>query len=371
MDQELPMSHAFYEELARVVEANIEKEQFGANELVREVGLSRTQIHRKLKSITGQSISQFIREIRLRRAHELLDDQIGTASEIAYKVGFNSPTYFHKCFQDYFGYPPGSVKRLESKPANLNFKSRQLAAIMFTHIVGYVKLMGEDEQSAFELLKKNRLIQRPIIERFRGRWLKEIGDGVLVSFNSVSDAVYCAKEIQQTCENEPDLKLRIGIHEGEVVFEGNDVFGDGVNIASRLVPLAPIGGVLVSESVHKNVLNKKGIESTFFREEKLKSVIEPVRIYQVNVESTEIPEPNAPPFVASSKVEHPGQKRSNSWNIGWGIVAIILVAIGYIFYSNITGNETNNASEVKIVEKSIAVLPFISLEYRPRKTIPR
>ena len=94
--------------------------------------------------------------------------------------------------------------------------------------------MGEDEQKAFELLKKNRAIQRPIIEKFNGRRLKEIGDGVLASFPTVTDAVYCAKEIQQTCQKEPDLSLRIGIHQGELVFEGNDVFGSGVNIDNTL-----------------------------------------------------------------------------------------------------------------------------------------
>jgi len=104
--------------------------------------------------------------------------------------------------------------------------SRQLAAIMFTDIAGYTKLMGEDEEKAFELLETNRLVQRPIIERFNGRWLKEIGDGVLASFSTVSDAVYCAGAIQKSCEDEPDLKLRIGIHLGEVVFKGDDVFGD-------------------------------------------------------------------------------------------------------------------------------------------------
>lgn len=159
--------------------------------------------------------------------------------------------------------------------------SRQLAAIMFTDIVGYTALMGENEQRAFELLKKNRIIQKPIIEKFKGRWLKEIGDGVLASFSTVSDAVYCAKEIQETCLSEPDLKLRIGIHLGEVVFEGNDVFGDGVNIASRLENLSPAGTILVSESVHRNIRNKPDIQTKFIGEEQLKNVSEPVRIYQV------------------------------------------------------------------------------------------
>ncbi|MFC2125554.1 adenylate/guanylate cyclase domain-containing protein [Bacteroidota bacterium] len=180
-------------------------------------------------------------------------------------------------------------------------EDRRLAAIMFTDIVGYTALMGEDEQRAFQLLKRNRQVQRPIIEKHDGKWLKEIGDGVLASFPTVSEAVYCAKEIQETCKNEPDLKLRIGIHLGEVVFEADDVFGDGVNIASRLEPLAPIGGILVSESVHKNVLNKKGIESEFIREEHLKNVKEPVRIYEVKVEGVESPKPD--PSTASDLIQ--------------------------------------------------------------------
>ena len=113
-------------------------------------------------------------------------------------------------------------------------QSRELAAIMFTDIVGYTALMGEDEQKAFDLLTKNRQLQKPIIRQFNGTWIKEIGDGVLASFHTVSDSVLCAIAIQQSCATKPDLKLRIGIHLGEVVFEHKDVFGDGVNIASRL-----------------------------------------------------------------------------------------------------------------------------------------
>ena len=177
-------------------------------------------------------------------------------------------------------------------------QSRQLAAIMFTDIVGYTALMSEDEQRAFELLKKNRRVQRPVIEKFNGRWLKEIGDGVLASFSTISDAVNCALEIQEICKNEKDLKLRIGIHQGEVVFEENDVFGDGVNVASRLEPLAPIGGIVVSESVHRNVQNKPGIETKFVREEDLKGVKDPVKIYQIIIDglppAIEVPEKPAP-----------------------------------------------------------------------------
>ncbi|HZI54856.1 MAG TPA: adenylate/guanylate cyclase domain-containing protein, partial [Chitinophagaceae bacterium] len=165
--------------------------------------------------------------------------------------------------------------------------SRQLAAIMFTDIVGYTAIMGEDENRAFELLRKNRKLQQPIIERYHGKWIKEIGDGVLASFMTVIDAVLCAGAIQQGTDAVPGLKLRIGIHLGDVVFENNDVFGDGVNIASRIQALAPIGGIWISESVQKNISNKKGISSRFIQEEILKNVKEPVRIYEVLVDAIE------------------------------------------------------------------------------------
>lgn len=168
---------------------------------------------------------------------------------------------------------------------------RQLAAIMFTDIVGYTALMGKDEERAFQLLRKNRTIQKPLIQRYGGTWLKEIGDGILSSFNTVSQAVLCALEIQHTCCDQDDLKLRIGIHEGEVVFEDHDAFGDGVNIASRLQTLAPAGKIWVSESVHKNVLNKKEIETRFVTEKNLKNVREPVRIFEVNDPESEASHP--------------------------------------------------------------------------------
>jgi len=163
--------------------------------------------------------------------------------------------------------------------------NRQLAAIMFTDIVGYTSLMGKDETAAYQLLKKNRKVQRPFIEKHGGKWLKELGDGVLASFQTISDAVYCAIEIQRSCNVEPDLKLRIGIHQGEVIVEDEDVFGDGVNIASRLEPLAPSGSIYVSESVFRNIQNKKGIKAAFVGEEILKNVEHPIKIYEIDVQA--------------------------------------------------------------------------------------
>ena len=164
-------------------------------------------------------------------------------------------------------------------------QTRQLAAIMFTDIVGYTALMGSDEKKAFELLRKNRELQKPIIEQCHGRWIKELGDGVLASFLTVTDAALCAGVIHQACKEIDVLQLRIGIHLGEVIFENNDVFGDGVNIASRLQALAPIGGTWVSESVHLNLVNKNDISTKFIKEEKLKNVKEPVKIYEMFINS--------------------------------------------------------------------------------------
>ncbi|MCY7351379.1 MAG: hypothetical protein LH606_12045 [Cytophagaceae bacterium] len=167
-------------------------------------------------------------------------------------------------------------------------QSRQLAAIMFTDIVGYTALMGDDEEKAFEILKKNRKLQRPIIEQYGGKWIKELGDGVLACFTTVSDAVNAAIKIQEACNVSKDFLLRIGIHHGEIVFEDNDVFGDAVNVASRIQALAPIGGIWISESVHNNVSNKKEINTKFVRAETLKHVKEPVRIYEVILENNSV-----------------------------------------------------------------------------------
>jgi TolB-like protein/class 3 adenylate cyclase/Tfp pilus assembly protein PilF len=165
---------------------------------------------------------------------------------------------------------------------------RQLAAIMFTDIVGYTALMGNDEQKAFTLLNKNRQLQRPVIEAFNGRWIKELGDGVMASFPTVSDAVNAAIKIQEGCNAANDFKLRIGIHLGEVVFEDDDVFGDGVNIAARIQSAASPGSIFISEAVNNNVSNKKEIETRFVKEEILKNVSQPVRMYQVLYAGSEI-----------------------------------------------------------------------------------
>lgn len=160
-------------------------------------------------------------------------------------------------------------------------QTRQLAAIMFTDIVGYTALMGNNEKNAFDLLRKNREIQKPVIEEFGGTWIKELGDGVMASFPSISNAVYAALKIQEACNVTKEFSLRIGIHQGEVVFENGDVFGDTVNIAARIQALAPPAGIFVSESVHHNISNKHDIRSEFVKVEALKNVREPIPVYRI------------------------------------------------------------------------------------------
>jgi tetratricopeptide (TPR) repeat protein len=168
-------------------------------------------------------------------------------------------------------------------------QQHRLAAIMFTDIVGYTALMGSDEDRAFKVLKNNRDIHTHFLKKYDGTLVKEMGDGMLISFDLPSDAVRCAIEIQIACR-EKNIPLRIGIHEAEVVFENSDVFGDGVNIASRLQESTKEGCISISESVYRDVKNKADIKTQFIEEKSLKNVDEPVRIYNVSCKEIKVRE---------------------------------------------------------------------------------
>jgi TolB-like protein/class 3 adenylate cyclase/Tfp pilus assembly protein PilF len=158
---------------------------------------------------------------------------------------------------------------------------RQLAAIMFTDVVGYSALMSKDEKLAMEVLEKNRSIHKAAIEKHTGQYIKEIGDGTLSIFNSSVDAVNCALDIQKACCKEKDFQVRIGIHIGDVIYKDNDVFGDGVNIASRIESSGEPGGIYISERVFEDVKNKSEISVDFFGEKTLKNIDHPVKIYSI------------------------------------------------------------------------------------------
>ena len=167
---------------------------------------------------------------------------------------------------------------------------RQLAAIMFTDIAGYSRLANHDEKAALKLIKKQRRLLKPIVKKFEGEWLKEIGDGLLLSFDSSIHAVECAMAIQDKVRGEAHLDLRIGIHQGDIVRDGKDVLGDGVNIASRIEPYAPIGGVAVSEKIQQDLISQPEYDVKLLGEFALEGVDQRVEIYTVSTGAEELDE---------------------------------------------------------------------------------
>ena len=158
---------------------------------------------------------------------------------------------------------------------------RKLAAIMFTDIVGYTALTARDEEKAFQLLNTQRELLKPIVEKFGGSWLKEIGDGLLLTFPTVSNAVRCAIKIQQVTKEIEDYNLRIGIHEGEIIEEGGDVFGDDVNVASRIEPFAAPGGIAISQKVQQDISSLPEFTTKYIGQPKLKGVRQEVKVYRI------------------------------------------------------------------------------------------
>src|SRR6516225_9836235 len=171
---------------------------------------------------------------------------------------------------------------------------RRLAAILAADVVGYSRLVGIDEEGTLAALKALRksLID-PKITEHRGRIVKNTGDGALVEFASAVDAVRCALETQREMAERaikiPEdrrIEFRIGINIGDIVIEEGDIFGDGVNIAVRLESIASPGGVCISEDVHRQVRGK--LDATFedIGEQKLKNIVQPVRVYRMRMGST-------------------------------------------------------------------------------------
>ncbi|HZW85760.1 MAG TPA: adenylate/guanylate cyclase domain-containing protein, partial [Nitrososphaerales archaeon] len=166
---------------------------------------------------------------------------------------------------------------------------RRLAAIMFTDIVGYTALTESNESLAMDLLREHREIVRPILQEHSGREIKTIGDAFLVEFSSALEAVKCAFEVQQAMHSsnasrpkERQVMLRIGIHLGDVIEDRGDVLGDAVNIASRIEPLAPPGGISVTEQVYAQVKNKLPYGFTALGQRQVKNVKDPIIPYSVD-----------------------------------------------------------------------------------------
>jgi adenylate cyclase len=167
---------------------------------------------------------------------------------------------------------------------------------MFTDIVGYTALSRQNETLALELLQWHCDLLRPIFKKHGGREVKSIGDGFLVEFVSALEAVRCALEIQQSLHLENSVRpmekrilLRIGIHVGDVIHSQGDVYGDAVNIASRIEPVAEPGGICITNQVHEDVRNKLGFSTINVGTHELKNVDLPVEIYKIVLPWTPTP----------------------------------------------------------------------------------
>jgi len=168
-------------------------------------------------------------------------------------------------------------------------QTRRLAAILAADVAGYSRLMGADEEGTLERLKalRHELLD-PKIAEHHGRIVKTTGDGLLVEFASVVDAVRCAVAVQQAMAErntgvaaENRIELRIGINLGDVIVEGDDLYGDGINIAARIEALADAGGVFVSNTVHDHVRDRLPFTFEDLGEQQVKNIARPVRVYRV------------------------------------------------------------------------------------------
>jgi adenylate cyclase len=172
--------------------------------------------------------------------------------------------------------------------------TRRLAAILAADVAGYSRLMGADEEGTHERLKAlRRELVDPKIAEHKGRIVKTTGDGMLVEFASVVDAVRFAVAVQQAMPErnagigaDSRIELRIGINLGDVIVEGDDLYGDGVNIAARIEALADPGGVFVSNTVHDHVGDRLSFAFEDLGERQVKNIARPLRVYRVRTTLT-------------------------------------------------------------------------------------
>ena len=225
--------------------------------------------------------------------------------------------------------------------------TRKLAAIVFTDIVGFTKLTAEDQSKASALLKQQREHFRPIVESYKGMWVKEMGDGLLLTFDTITDAVNCCVKLQETSKQIDDLDLKIGIHQGEILIEENDVIGDDVNIAARIEPFSATGGIAISNKVNDALVRESEFETKYLGKPKLKGVGQKVEVFCItshNLPQTELSK-------VSAKLEPEGFQWNVKNSIGVAASVIGLFLIINLMFLRIGFADLEDTP-------SIAILPF-------------
>jgi len=241
-------------------------------------------------------------------------------------------------------------------------RSRRLAAIMFTDLVGYSAMAHRDEALAIELLEQHRTWVRAILPRYDGREIETIGDAFLIEFGSALAAVECAVMIQvrfnEYNEHAPynrRMKLRIGIHLGDVEHAGEKVMGDGVNIASRIHGMAQPGGICVSEDVQRAVRNRGGLRFTSLGTPDLKNIETPLELFEVHAGA----ESRRAAIVS-------GVRRRVGRIPRWLMITVAVIVLINIFDSDDDDKGPGNiVVDVRDDAPSIAVLPFENLSAEP------
>ncbi|TFB14024.1 tetratricopeptide repeat protein [Candidatus Marinimicrobia bacterium MT.SAG.4] len=234
---------------------------------------------------------------------------------------------------------------------------RKLAAIMFTDMVGYTAMMQKDEDKARELIERHRAHMKPFVEKHDGEIIQFVGDGTFCRFDSAIEAVRSALEIQKVLEMEPEINLRIGIHVGDVVIKGDEVYGDGVNIASRLEPMAEPGGICVSQEVYRQIKSHPEISAESLGKVSLKNVEEEMEVYslfKIEEPASAAAEKEEPPATKEPVVEELLEKKiSKSKMVRYSSVAaaVLLVWLALKYFPGNSG-----VQDVTADENSVAVL---------------
>jgi adenylate cyclase len=249
---------------------------------------------------------------------------------------------------------------------------RKLTAILSADVKGYSLLMGEDEKGTVRTLNAYKGVMTDLIQHHRGRVVDAPGDNVLAEFGSVVDAVECAVEIQKELKTRnadlPEnrkMEFRIGVNLGDVIEDGEQILGDGVNIAARLESLSGAGGICISGTAFDQVKHKLNLGYKYLGEQAVKNILEPVRVYQVLME----PE-------ATGKVIGEKKVKPRKWkNAAIGLIVVVIVVIAAVaiwrLYLRPTAPPVEVASKEKMAlplpdKPSIAVLPFTNMSGDPK-----
>jgi class 3 adenylate cyclase len=269
-------------------------EDLGVEILADRMGMSSRNFVRTFLSETGMTPAKFVEMARIDAARQHLVSSELPVDVVAEKSGFRAPEQMRRAFLNQLGVNPHDYRARFSGHHERGSESRsgseegKLAAIMFTDMVGYSALTQRDEGLALELLEEHRAFLRPAFLKHQGLEIKTIGDGFLVEFASAVAAVNCAVELQEALAQRNlrapanrQLQVRIGIHLGDVVRRGDDIVGDGVNIAARVEPLAESGGIAITQQVFDQVYNKIPETLASIGKVKLKNIQRQVEVYRI------------------------------------------------------------------------------------------